>query len=695
MIKSKYLWKKQIEGIVKDKDIFELINKNRDIHDHEAFFSMGIEAIHSPYLLKDMDKAVERIKKAIEDKEKILIFGDYDCDGITSVAIMYRVLSNAGANVDYRIPDRFTDGYGLNLDIANDIVDDGYNLIITVDNGISSIEEINFIQEHKIDVILTDHHEFKETLPKAYTILHSKLSDNYPFKEIAGCMVAFKLAWAIKGEFPEELSDLAMIGTIADLMPLEAENQAIVNIGLKQLKKTTNLGLRKILNYSDLDIVNQTSIAFQIAPKINSSGRLNKGGLAIELLITEDIKKANDLILKIEENHILRKKHTERSFAIAENLVNHLDQVLVLGSDKFHEGVVGICAQRISEKYQKPTIVLTIDGDVAKGSARTFGQISILNMLKKTEDLLERFGGHDQAAGMQLKVENINAFRKRLNQLDIEDNEPELNIDMEIDLRDITKDTIQRLQEKSFHTALFLMKGLRVVRKQIIGKNHVKLSLEYEHQLFDAIKFNSLEYYYNLNENDVIDVCGGLSINRFRNKESVQIMINDLKCDHLQVIDYRHSVNTVDIQENLYPEFVVLNDETVIKTNEIKSIFENHHSFALFPKFLNINFNQIIDRNELLKVYMKLKKLPQFTKFDIMNILSLQEEVAEIIIQIFDELNFLKRHKNYYSIKDKNKADLTQSSTYQLLLDKKKTIDWLYQSTNDKINKYLEDHYGL
>jgi single-stranded-DNA-specific exonuclease len=695
LIKSKYLWKKQIEGIVKDKDIFELINKNRDIHDHEAFFSMGIEAIHSPYLLKDMDKAVERIKKAIEDKEKILIFGDYDCDGITSVAIMYRVLSNAGANVDYRIPDRFTDGYGLNLDIANDIVDDGYNLIITVDNGISSIEEINFIQEHKIDVILTDHHEFKETLPKAYTILHSKLSDNYPFKEIAGCMVAFKLAWAIKGEFPEELSDLAMIGTIADLMPLEAENQAIVNIGLKQLKKTTNLGLRKILNYSDLDIVNQTSIAFQIAPKINSSGRLNKGGLAIELLITEDIKKANDLILKIEENHILRKKHTERSFAIAENLVNHLDQVLVLGSDKFHEGVVGICAQRISEKYQKPTIVLTIDGDVAKGSARTFGQISILNMLKKTEDLLERFGGHDQAAGMQLKVENINAFRKRLNQLDIEDNEPELNIDMEIDLRDITKDTIQRLQEKSFHTALFLMKGLRVVRKQIIGKNHVKLSLEYEHQLFDAIKFNSLEYYYNLNENDVIDVCGGLSINRFRNKESVQIMINDLKCDHLQVIDYRHSVNTVDIQENLYPEFVVLNDETVIKTNEIKSIFENHHSFALFPKFLNINFNQIIDRNELLKVYMKLKKLPQFTKFDIMNILSLQEEVAEIIIQIFDELNFLKRHKNYYSIKDKNKADLTQSSTYQLLLDKKKTIDWLYQSTNDKINKYLEDHYGL
>jgi len=695
LIKSKYLWNKQIEGIVKDKDIFELINKNRDIHDHEAFFSMGIEAIHSPYLLKDMGKAVERIHKAIDNHERILIFGDYDCDGITSVAIMYRVLSNQGAIVDYRVPDRFNDGYGLNLDIAKEIGDSDYQLIITVDNGVSSIEEINYIQDQGIDVILTDHHEFKETLPKAYATLHSKLSDEYPFKEIAGCMVAFKFAWAIKGEFPEELSDLAMIGTIADLMPLEDENQAIVNIGLKQLKKTTNLGLRKIMSFSDLDIVNQTAIAFQIAPKINSSGRLNKAGLAIELLITDDIKEANDLILKIEENHTLRKEHTERSFAIAENLVNHLDQVLVLASNNFHEGVIGICAQRISEKYQKPTIVLTIDGDIAKGSARTFGQISILNMLKETQDLLERFGGHDQAAGMQLKVDNIGEFRKRLNALDIEDNEPVLNIDMEVDLREITKDTIQRLQEKSFHTALFLMKGLRVIRKQIIGKHHVKLSLEYQHQIFDAIKFNSLEYFYNLNENDVIDVCGGLSINRFRNKESIQIMIRDLNCEHLQVVDYRRSVNTVEIQENLFPEYIILNDETIIKAEKIKSLFENHHSFALFPKFLNINFNQIIDRNELLKVYMGLKKLSQFTTLDIINTINVREEVAEIIIQIFDELNFLKRHKNYYSIKDKNKADLSQSKTYQLILDKKKTIDWLYQSTNEKIKNYLEVHYGL
>ncbi|QWC00614.1 single-stranded-DNA-specific exonuclease RecJ [Mycoplasmatota bacterium] len=695
MIESKYLWTKQIEGIVKDKDIFELINKNRDIHDHEAFFSMGIEAIHSPFLLNDMDKAVDRINKAIELNEKILIFGDYDCDGITSVSIMYRVLSYKNADVHYQIPDRFSDGYGLNLDIAKKIVEDDYDLVITVDNGISSIEEISFLQDNQIDVILTDHHEFKETLPNAYAILHSKLSNLYPFKEIAGCMVAFKFAWAIKGEFPEELSDLAMIGTIADLMPLEDENQAIVNIGLKQLKKTSNLGLRKILNFSDLDIVNQTSIAFQIAPKINSSGRLNKARLAIELLITDDIKKANDLILKIEENHVLRKKHTEQSFAIAENLVNHLDQVLVLSSDKFHEGVIGICAQRISEKYQKPTIVLTIDGDIAKGSARTFGQISILDMLNKTSDLLERYGGHDQAAGMQLKTENIDAFRKRLNQLDIEDQEPVLNIDMEIDLSDVRKETIRKLQEKSFHTALFLMNDLRVVRKQIIGKNHVKLTLEYKNLLFDAIKFNSLEYFYNLNENDLIDVCGGLTINRFRNIESIQIMINDLRCKHLQVIDYRHSFNTVEIQDNLYSNFVVLNDETILKTKDITKLFEKYRSFALFPKFLNINFNQIIDRNELLKIYMRLKKLQQFTKFDIMNILGLHEDVANIIIQIFDELHFLKTNKKYYSIKEKNKADLSSSKTYNLMLDKKKAIDWLYQSTSDKIKNYLEVQYGL
>ena len=695
MIKSNYRWKKQIEGVVEDKDVFEYINKNRDILDHEAFFSMGIESIHDPFLFKDMQRSVDRIKTAIKHKESILIFGDYDCDGITSVSILYRILDELGANVSFQIPDRFSDGYGMNMALSERLFKEDIQLVITVDNGISSVEEINYIQSHGIDVIVTDHHQFKEELPKAFAILHTVLSPDYPFKDIAGCMVAFKLAWALKGEFPQDLTDLAMIGTIADLMPLENENQAMVNIGLEQLKKTENIGLRKILTHSHLEIINQTSIAFQIAPKINSSGRLNQAPMAVDLLITNDIRKANELIVQIDENHEIRKRYTEQSFKIAEKLIDGDDQVLVLVSPKFHEGVLGICAQRISEKYQKPTIVMVLEEGYAKGSARSFGQISILNMLKKADDLLEKYGGHNQAAGMQIKAENIDAFRERLNHLEMDDSEPELLIDMEVDINQISKETIQRLQNKSFHTALFLMKDLRVLRKQIIGKKHLKLTLETNHQTFDALKFNQTGYFYNLNENDVIDVCGGLTINRFRNKESIQIMLTDLRCSHLQVMDFRQSYQSDFIQNQLFDDYQIVDDEVILNTNDLKKLMTGYKSYALVPKSSNHNLNILLDRNEIVKVYIKLKKRQHFDIFDIMKAVGVDEWTAQKLISIFKDLDLIVDLENGFGIQERAKTDLTVSKTYQDLLAKKKTIDWLYQSTIERIKKYLEDKNGL
>lgn len=695
MIKSKYLWKKQIKGVVEDKDVFELINKNRDIHDHEAFFSMGIESIHDPYLLKDMDVSVKRIQDAIQKKENILIFGDYDCDGITSVSILYRMIKSLGGRVKFKIPDRFSDGYGMNMDISKKLLKEDVQLIITVDNGIASVEEVNYIQDHGIDVIVTDHHQFKDELPKAFAILHTKLSPDYPFKAIAGCMVAFKLAWALQGSFPQELTDLAMIGTIADLMPLEDENQAMVNIGLEQLKNTENIGLRKILTYSNLEIINQTAIAFQIAPKINSSGRLNQAPMAVELLISDDLREVNDLILQVEENHEIRKRYTEQSFKIAEKLINHDDQVLVLVSPKFYEGVLGICAQRISEKYQKPTIVMILEDGYAKGSARSFGQISILKMLQEADDLLEKYGGHNQAAGMQLKEENVEAFRKRLNELSINDSEPELDIDMEVDLDHISKETIQRLQDKSFYTALFLMRNLRVVRKQIIGQKHFKMTLASEHHTFDALKFNQTAYFYNLNENDVVDVCGGLTINRFRNRESIQIMLTDLRCLHLQVLDFRKTYITDFILQNIFEDFKILSDETIMQTSDLNDLMMSYQSYALFPKKFNVNFNVLLDRNEMAKAYIKLKKTTHFDKFVIMKMLDIDEWSADQMIQIYLDLNLLVKVDQSYKIQTATKTSIQESKTYQLVLAKKKTIDWLYQSTAERIKNYLEDKHGL
>lgn len=694
LIKSKYQWNLLTDQVIKDDKVFEVINLNRDIHDHEAFFSMGQESIHSPYLMKDMDKAVNRIKLAIEQNERILIFGDYDCDGITSVAILYRVLNQMKANVAYQIPDRFSDGYGLNLDIVHAWINQ-YDLIVTVDNGISSIREIDYIQDRGIDVIVTDHHQFKETLPKAYAILHTMLSPDYPFKDIAGCMVAFKLAWALKNEFPLWLTDLAMIGTIADLMPLEDENQAMVNLGLEQIKKTKHIGLDKIVTHSDLTYINQTAIAFQIAPKINSSGRLNQANLAIQLLTTDNVREANELILAIEENHEVRKKHTETSFKIAESMIDANQQIIVVASPDFHEGVIGICAQRLAEKYQKPTIVLYIENDVAKGSARSFGQVSILKVLQSTEDLLERFGGHHQAAGLQLKTSDLNQFIEVINAIDIDETDPVIDIDMEVDINQISKKTIALLQEKAFHTALFLVKELTVVSKQIIGKNHVKLVLEKDYKTYEAIKFNQVNYYYNLNVNDVIDICCGLTINQFRNKETIQMMISDLRCNHFQVLDYRNTLNIKMVKENLFDDFKLINDHSILLSEDLKELMLEGQSFALLPKEETINYNLMMDRNELAKVYSKLKTLAKFDKFDIMNIFNVSKLQSNLIIAIFEDLNLVTSSDQFYQFVQNKKKNLTESKTYQLLVDKKRTIDWLYTSPVDKIVKYMEAKNGL
>lgn len=399
MIKSKYIWHKQVEGIVDDQQIFKTLLMNRNISDYETFFSMGKERLIDPFKLSDMKISVERIKQAIINKEKIIIFGDYDCDGISSIAVLYRSLMKLNAQVDYDLPDRFNEGYGLNERAVSDIIESGYKLVITVDNGITCVNEIKQLQDQGIDCIITDHHQPSEETPEAFAIIHPKLSPDYPFKEIAGVMVAYKLASALLDDTLDDLLDLVMIGTIADLMPLENENQAMVNLGIERIRNTSNIGLKKLLDYSNLDIINVTAIAFKIAPKINSSGRLNKAKEAVELLITEDIKRANDLIIDIEKNHDLRKKLTEDAFLICEELVDPNDSVLVVASKDLHEGVIGICAQRLVEKYQKSTIVLNIDNDnLAKGSARSFGDANILEMLNMSADLLEKYGGHSQVA---------------------------------------------------------------------------------------------------------------------------------------------------------------------------------------------------------------------------------------------------------------------------------------------------------
>ena len=404
---------------------------------------MGEESLIDPYLFKDMSKAKERILDAINSQESIMIYGDYDCDGICSISLLYRALKKLNANVYYDLPNRFIDGYGLNLRAVEKIVEMGISLVITVDNGVTCIKEVEELNKHGIDTIITDHHEIGKELPNAYAILHTHISDYYPFKDIAGVMVAFKLSQALIGDEFTEFYDLAMIGTIADLMPQINENQAIINLGIERLKKTENLGLQKLIEFSNLDILNVTAISFKIAPKINSSGRLGRALDAVKLLVTESHKEANELILKIEKNHASRKKLTEESFNHCEKLVNPNDKIIVIASEKLHEGVIGICAQKIVEKYQKSTLIITIDNEgFGKGSMRSFGNENILELLHKNKDLLLRYGGHSQAAGLQIEKIKIPDLRVGLNEMATIGAAPILEADMEVDLCDVEIDTV-------------------------------------------------------------------------------------------------------------------------------------------------------------------------------------------------------------------------------------------------------------
>lgn len=696
MLKSKYIWKTKTDRIIEDQNIFPQLLKNREIDDYHAFFSLGEKDIIDPFLLRDMNIAKERVEQAIKNNESIMIFGDYDCDGICSISVLYRTLKRLGADVHYDLPNRFLDGYGLNMRAVEKIKDLGISLVITVDNGVTCYKEIEALNEASIDTIITDHHQFNDQIPNAYAILHTHISEDYPFKEIAGVMVAFKLSMALIGKEAFDYIDLVMIGTIADLMPLKSENQAIVNLGLVELKKTRNLGLQKLIAFSNLDIINVTAISFKLAPKINSSGRLGKALEAVDLLTTDDHQKVNDLIIKIEKNHKSRKKLTEESFKLAEQLVNPSDQVIVVASELLHEGVLGICAQKIVEKYQRSALVLTIDSEgIAKGSMRSFGNQNILGMLHENKEILLRYGGHSQAAGLQVDISHIEQLKNGLNSISLDGQAPVLEVDMPVDLCKTEINTIQEIQDKSFFTATYLLKDLVVSRKQILGKKHTKLILNCHGQKFDALHFNSLEYYYSLENGDVIDVVAGLNVNNYNNRKKIQLMIKDVRCDQIQVLDFRNYEKTDSLKKWILPEYFEVNnlvciendlDDLINKNKEIKTIL-------LSPKIKDINLQKLITRRELGKIYQMLKEIKEFKLDLLLRRLEYDKLLLKFAIQIFLELDLITQIKDYYLVNESAlKTNLQNSPTYVKLEGVKKQIDFLYLDYLSHIKTYFAKH---
>lgn len=533
-----------------------IILYNRGIRDKDAildFLNGDFSSLHDPYLLRDMDKAVERINIAREKGEKVTIYGDYDVDGITSIAILYKHLTHLGLEVDYYVPDRIQEGYGVNILALDKIKAGGTGLIITVDTGITAVEETEYAKKLGMDLIITDHHECKESIPDAYAAIDPKRKDcTYPFKNLAGVGVAFKLIQALDSSsdlksLMDMYADLICLGTVADISPLIDENRILVKEGLKRFDTTENVGLRALIDVStnNSKAITTSTIGYIIAPRINASGRLGCASRSVEMFLTDDKEKAYELANDLCKENTIRQQTEQMMFAEAlEYIESHPeikdDNVLVIPHENWHHGIVGIVSSKITEKFYKPSILFAINGDEAKGSGRSVSGYNLFEALENSSELLLKFGGHELAAGLTVKTENIDKFREKINgyiskEMSGDAMNPTVSIDAIIKVAYINLDTvddINKLQPFGVDnpTPVFGVKNIKIHRISTMSEGkHLRMTLFKDSKYIDAVGFGMGEYFNHLKEGDFVDVAFGIDINDYKGFQNVQLILKDIK----------------------------------------------------------------------------------------------------------------------------------------------------------------------
>ena len=527
-----------------------LVNRNiLETENLDKFLKPTRNDFHDPFLMPDMKIAVERILKAIENKEKIIIYGDYDADGITSITVLKSFFKDIGVEVSSYIPNRLEEGYGLNKPAVKKIVDDKYNLMITVDCGISAIEEIDYANSLGIETIVTDHHEVGEKLPNALAIVDAKRKDNmYPCRDLAGVGVVFKLiqALSIKLNLKEEsylkYLDIVCIGTISDIVPLVDENRVIAKLGLMLVNQTKNLGLKSLLMSSGYKKIDSTTISFGVAPRINACGRMGHAEEALKLFLSNNINEVQELTKKLNDYNVKRQDIEKR---IYEEAVKQIEEknlsknnTIIVAGENWHHGVIGIVASKITEMYFKPSILLCNEEDESKGSGRSIPGFDLHDALMKCLDHIEKFGGHSMAIGITIKKSELEQFSQSLENVAKEEHTEEIvpivQIDAKISLSDINKEMVESLNQlepfgEGNKMPIFVIKNLKIdsIRALTEGK-HLKLTLREGNNMVNAIGFNmgSLAEEYKIG--DKIDVAGMLEINSFNGVDSVQINLKDI-----------------------------------------------------------------------------------------------------------------------------------------------------------------------
>lgn len=538
--------------------VMAVVFLNRGIDTEEKlkkYLKKPLECIYNPMLLPNMEKALEKIKSALEKHEKITIYGDYDADGVTSTSILYMFLSEIGANVDYYIPDRFSEGYGLNIMAVNRISKSGTKLLITVDCGIVSTGEVQLAKAQGMEVIITDHHTPQEKLPEAI-IVHPRLEETeYPFGELAGVGVAFKLILGLgvalgmkSSEVFEKYVGIAAIGTIADVVPLKDENRVIVDKGIKALKNTENFGLNSLMDIAGInrDIMTAEAVAFGISPRINAVGRLEKAKTAVELILADTPQEGYAKALELDEKNRKRQTTEHEILEDALDMINKdcnfsKKKVIVLMGKGWHHGVIGIVASRICEKFYKPCIMLSEEDGIAKGSARSVPGFNMFEALNECADLLTKFGGHAQAAGLTLSAADVERFSGKINKyadsvLTEADMVRKIEIDCRITPGDVGIEYVTALSALEPYGAqnekpVFSLCKMNVLMIGRIGKDgkHLRMRLTSNGKYMNCVGFGMGEYADEIKEGDLVDVAFCMDINDFNGTKSVQLMLKDIK----------------------------------------------------------------------------------------------------------------------------------------------------------------------
>lgn len=523
--------------------------------DAKEFFRPNLENLHNPYLMKNMDKAVERLEKAIADNEKILIYGDYDVDGTTSVALVYSYLKNYYDNLGFYIPDRYAEGYGISFKSIDFAKENDFSLVIALDCGIKAVDKIDYANTKNVDYIICDHHTPGNVIPNAVAVLDQKQDDcNYPYKELSGCGVGFKLlqAYSEKNNLPKEklfsYLDLVVISIASDIVPITGENRVLAYFGLKELNKNPRLGLKSIIKIAGASDKNLTisDIVFKIGPRINAAGRINDANDSVKVLVAQTEETAEEFAKIIDNYNIERReidlKITNQALAEIEENIELKDQKsTVLYNPNWHKGVVGIVASRLIEKHYKPTIVLTLSNGLITGSARSVQGFDLYAALDKCSDLFVNFGGHKYAAGISLKEENLEEFKQRFekevaNTITEESLKQKIIVDSNLELSEITPKFYRILQQlcpfgPENMTPIFVSKNvINAGYTKRVGedKSHLKLNISQNNYKVDGIAFGMGDFYDKI-KTSKFEVCYNIEENHFRGNTSLQLMVRDIK----------------------------------------------------------------------------------------------------------------------------------------------------------------------